>query len=287
LSLGLLLTEGDAKRRLRLLVPPLACACAINAVLLSFFLYLMFAHGFQHGIIVSPWLVSADLLGFIVPTPLNALGQIHLLAAITTNFRTSLFEPSSYIPLALFLILALYARSHWRTPAGRVLVDLLIILCLLTMGPWLEIAGRITIGLPWLVLGDLPLLNKALPAGLSVYVFLVLAIIIVNDDGADAMAGEKSLQLLIEIGNARDVVQAHRDRPLRIFIGHQQHVTDITTGLFKIHIGAGLPQHAVALPSERQDEHGLAGRQVMAICGAREKRRQVYRTNPVAGGQVW
>ena len=178
LGLGLLFTEGDAKRQLWLLVPPLASACAISAVLLSFFLYFMFAFGFQHGIILSPWLVSADLLGFIVPTPLNALGRIHLLAAITANFRTSLYEPSSYIPLPLFLIVALYARSHWRTPAGRLLVDLLIILCVLTMGPWLEIAGRITIGLPWLVLGDLPLLNKALPARLSVYVFLVLAIIV-------------------------------------------------------------------------------------------------------------
>ena len=178
LGLGLLFTEGDAKRRLWLLVPPLASAYAISAVLLSFFLYFMFAYGFQHGIIFSPWLFSADLLGFIVPTPLNALGRIHLLVAITANFRTSLFEPSSYIPLPLFLIVALYARSHWRTPTGRLLVDLLIIMCALTMGPWLEIAGRITIGLPWLVLGDLPLLNKALPARLSVYVFLLLAIIV-------------------------------------------------------------------------------------------------------------
>ena len=155
LGLGLLFTEGDAKRRLWLLVPPLASACAISAVLLSFFLYFMFAFGFQHGIILSPWLICGSS-GFIVPTPLNALGRIHLLGAITANFRTSLYEPSSYIPLPLFLIVAFYARSHWRTPAGRLLVDLLIILCVLTMGPRLEIAGRITIGLPWLVLGICP-----------------------------------------------------------------------------------------------------------------------------------
>ena len=108
-----------------------------------------------------------------------ALGRIHLLAAITANFRTSLYEPSPYVSLPLFLIVALYARLHWRTRwLGRLLVDLLIILCALSMGPWLEIAGRITIGLPWLVLGELLLLNKALPARLSVYVFLVLAIIV-------------------------------------------------------------------------------------------------------------
>jgi len=174
---GLLFTEGDTKKRLWSLVAPLASACAISAMLLSFFLYFMFAYGFQRGIIYSPWLFSADLLGFIIPSPLNALGQIHLLATLTANFQTNLFEAGAYVPLPLLLIVALYARSHWRTPTGRLLVDLLIVMCVLTMGPWLEIAGRITIGLPWLVLGDLPLLNKALPARLSVYVFLILAII--------------------------------------------------------------------------------------------------------------
>jgi hypothetical protein len=194
LGLGLLFAVGETKRRLWLLVPSLASAYVITAVILSFFLYFMFAFGFEHGILFSPWLVSADLLGFIVPTPLSALGQIHLLAAITANFRTSLFEPGSYIPLPLFLIVALYARSHWRTPVGRLLVDLLIILCVLTMGPWLEIAGRITIGLPWLLLGDLPLLNKALPARLSVYVFLILAIIVsIWFSSTTARAGSKGL----------------------------------------------------------------------------------------------
>jgi hypothetical protein len=178
LGLALLFTAGDARRRLWLLVPSLAAAYAIAAVLLSPFLYFMFAGGFQHGVIFTPWLFSADLLGFIVPTPLNAFGRVHLLAAMTVNFRTNLFEAGPYIPLPLFLIVALYARSHWRTPTGRLLLDLLMIIGVLTMGPWLEIAGRITIGLPWLVLGDLPLLNKALPVRLSVYVFLLLAIIV-------------------------------------------------------------------------------------------------------------
>ena len=178
LGLAMLFTEGDARKRLWLLVPPLAASYATAGLLISPFLYFMFADGFQHGIIFDPWLLSADLLGFSVPTPLNAVGEIHFLAAITANFRTNLFEASPYIPLPLLLIVVLYARSHWRTPMGRLLVDLLIVMCVLTMGPWLEIAGRITIGLPWLVLGDLPLLNKALPVRLAVYVFLILAIIV-------------------------------------------------------------------------------------------------------------
>ncbi|MGA8569281.1 MAG: hypothetical protein WB580_15930 [Candidatus Binataceae bacterium] len=191
---GLLFTEGDTKKRLWSLVAPLALACATSAALLSFFLYFMFAYGFQRGIIYSPWLFSADLFGFIIPSPLNALGQLHLLATFTAKFQTNLFEAGAYISPPLFLVVALYARSHWRTPVGRLLVDLLIIMCVLTMGPWLEIAGRLTIGLPWLVLGDLPLLNKALPARLSVYVFLILAIIVsIWFSSTTARAGSKGL----------------------------------------------------------------------------------------------
>src|SRR5262249_43358106 len=99
-------------------------------------------------------------------------------AKITALFRTNLGEAGAFISPPLLLVACHYAHSYWRTPQGRMMVDLLVIMCVLSLGPWLQIAGRLTIGLPWLVLDNVPLLNKALPARLSVYAFLVLAMIV-------------------------------------------------------------------------------------------------------------
>ncbi len=178
LSLALLFGSPDARQRLWSLIVPMAEAWILGGIILLPLLYYMFAYGFERGVIFSPWLYSADLLGPIIPSPLNALGRIAALARIAALFRTNLFEAGAFISPPLLLVAGDYARSRWRTPQGRLICDLLIIACVLALGPWLQIAGRTTIGLPWLALSNLPLLNKALPARLSVYVFLILATIV-------------------------------------------------------------------------------------------------------------
>ncbi|HVB82147.1 MAG TPA: hypothetical protein VNE82_19625 [Candidatus Binataceae bacterium] len=178
LGLALLLIEGDMRGRLWSLIPPLAAAYALSAALLVPFLYYMFAYGAPHGVVFSSWDFSADLLSLVIPTPLNELGRLAPLAAIAAKFRTGLDEAGSYISLPLLVVATLYARTGWRTPAGRLVVDLLVIMCVLSMGPWLQIAGRITFGLPWLVLERLPLLEKALPGRFAIYVYLILAVMV-------------------------------------------------------------------------------------------------------------
>lgn len=177
LALALLFTADELRRRIWLLIAELAAVYAIGAALMAPLLYFMFAHGFPRGVVFSSWNFSSDLLGFIVPTPMNEIGRLSLFAAIAAKFRCYLPESGSYIAAPLFAIAALYARSQWRAPTGRLLVDLLVITCVLTMGPWLQVAGRYTIGLPWWVFESLPLLNKALPGRLEVYLFLLLSII--------------------------------------------------------------------------------------------------------------
>jgi len=176
LGLALLMAEGEDRRGVSSLIAPIALSYAITAVVVSPMLYYMFADGFPRGSVFSPWLFSADLLGLLVPTPINALGRLQLFARLTSSFRSGFGEYGAYIAPPLLIIAALYARSYWRTAHGRLMLDLLALGCVLTLGPWLEVAGRITIALPWLVLENLPLLGKALPARFAVYVFLVLAV---------------------------------------------------------------------------------------------------------------
>lgn len=190
LGLALLFCSADTRRRLWSLIVPMAEAWILGAIILLPLLCYMFAYGFEPGVIFSPWLYSADLLGLIIPSPLNAPGQITTLANISALFRTNLFEAGAFISPPLLLVSGCYARSHWRTTQGRLIFDLLIVACVLMLGPWLQIAGRSTFGLPWLVLGDLPLLNKALPARLSVYVFLILAIVVSIWFSSSARSGQ-------------------------------------------------------------------------------------------------
>lgn len=176
--LGILFTDGEQRSRLAQLVKPIYTSYAIAALLVSPLLYLMFAHASGQKVVFSPWQFSGDLVGLVVPTPVNQLGRMTFFANITKSFRSGFGENYTFVAPPLMLIVALYARASWRSAAGRLLIDLLILVCVLSLGPWLQIAGRVTIGLPWLVLKDIPLLGKALPVRFAVYVFLILAIIV-------------------------------------------------------------------------------------------------------------
>ena len=76
------------------------------------------------------------------------------------------------------MITVVFARSRFREPVGRLLVELLVILCVLALGSRVVIAGHQTIAAPWMLLLQFPLLNKIVPIRLMAYAFLVLAIIV-------------------------------------------------------------------------------------------------------------
>src|SRR5205807_6232109 len=47
-----------------------------------------------------------------------------------------------------------------------------------TLGPVLHFNGRALLPLPWLLVMPIPMLNNALPARFTIYLFLVLAVIV-------------------------------------------------------------------------------------------------------------
>ncbi len=156
----------------------IAVAYAIAAVILSPYLYRMFAFGAPPGEIWSLDAYSADLLNFVVPAPTSTLGVIPLISRVSAPFRPySIGEVSAYLGLPLIILAAVYAWRHWREPTGKLLIDSLIVICVLAMGPLLHFRGTVLGGLPGKILPLLPVLNKALPARLMTYAFLVLAII--------------------------------------------------------------------------------------------------------------
>jgi hypothetical protein len=177
--LGWAFADDETGRRLARCVMPIALAYVLSLCVVSPYLYYMFAFGHPAGAIWSQADSSADLLNFLIPTPVNALGVIPCFERISSGFCESMMgEATAYLGIPLILLAGRFAQLHWREPLGKLLIDLLVILCVLSMGPVLKVSDVPVIGLPGKLFASLPLLDKTLPGRFSLYVFLDLALII-------------------------------------------------------------------------------------------------------------
>lgn len=179
IALCAILVVGSPAEKTRAvnLLPTAALSYAITLAVVSPFLYLMLALGYERGTPHPPLLYSTDLLNLVIPTSTMALGRIAPLNRIAACFLGYIFEAGGYIGIPLMLVAAGFARRHWSEGWGRLLIVMLIAAVVLSLGPFLIVAGRPIIPLPGLVAGALPLIGKALPARLMLYAFLALALI--------------------------------------------------------------------------------------------------------------
>lgn len=178
IALGWSFADGETRWRLARLVPPFGAAYALSLFAVSPYLYYMFAFGHPAGAIWSPADSSADLLNFLIPTRVNELSLIPYFEDVSRHFCENMIgEATAYLGIPLILVTAVYTCLHWREPLGKLLIDSLVILCVLSMGPVLKLSGAVVAGLPGRILTLLPLLDKALPGRVSVYIFLDLALI--------------------------------------------------------------------------------------------------------------
>jgi hypothetical protein len=155
----------------------IAAAFGVAAVLLAPYLYFMFAFGTPHGPIQDVRVHSADLLNFVVPTPVTLIGG-DVLRPIADRFLGNYGESTAYVGLGLIALVAAFAREAWRHPWGKLLLLMLAVVTVASLGPQLNVLGRSTVSLPWRPMLALPLIQHALPVRFTLYVFLVLAIIV-------------------------------------------------------------------------------------------------------------
>jgi len=154
---------------------PLAMSVAIAALLASPFLYYIFAFGLPHGAINAAAGASIDPLNFIIPTQANFFGAHATLEAIAARFGY-LSEAGAWIAWPLFAIIVLYARWKWRKPLGKTLIVTIALLAPAALGWRLHVAGHELVGLPWKIVAHLPIIKSALPGRLTMYIFLILAV---------------------------------------------------------------------------------------------------------------
>jgi len=172
---------------LRRLLAPIALAYLIAAVIAAPVLYFALTDlrtaGYQ-----PPAAYTADLLNFLLPTHLEAVGAgwAH---AVARRFPGNTTEQGAFLGLPLLVMVALYARRSWRTAAGRFLLAALVLAAYLSLGPELHVDGRRVIPLPTpfghqsVTLPGagthlLPLFDNVLPVRFSVYASLAAAVIV-------------------------------------------------------------------------------------------------------------
>ncbi len=191
-------------------------------VVVSPYLYYLFAFGSPGGQICPLHDYSADLLNFVLPAPTNALGTIPRMAALQRRSPPcGIAEVDAYVGLPLIVLAAAYAWRHWHEPTGKLLVDSLIIMCVLAMGPLLHFRGAVVCALPGKILAMMPLLNKALPARLMMYSFLLLAIIVSLWFAANQFA------LRGESRTGRDSCRLHPTEPVRRLLDETRRLTRV------------------------------------------------------------
>jgi hypothetical protein len=178
LLIAIVFFGGETRAKLLGLIGPLAAAYAIAMIVVSPYLYYLFALGIHHGPIWSPGNFTADLLNFFIPTETNLLGTFGLARAITGKFGADIFENTAYIGIPLLIVIEAYRRPAWRTSAGSFLIAMLAIAIVASFGPALRVAGRTIFPMPWAVAGRLPLISVALPVRFMMYAFLVLAVMV-------------------------------------------------------------------------------------------------------------
>lgn len=180
IAFGLALEFADEKVRRDLwsLTWLAGVAYVLAAILLSPYLYYMFAFGHPTGVVLNPAYHGADLLSFLIPTAVNELGRPAFFGAVSHTYRATLAETGSYLALPLIVIAFLFGRAKCRGGGGRILIDLLLAICILSLGTRFQFAGYPTLAAPWALVAHLPLIDKALPVRVMVYAFLVLAIIV-------------------------------------------------------------------------------------------------------------
>jgi hypothetical protein len=170
--------EGAMRARLFGLIAPTITAYLTAAIVVSPYLYHLFAYGFPHEPIWTPDRFSADVIGFLVPEKVFALGTPKPIASLTRLLSINIPENGAYLGLPLIVFGEAFRRRYWPTPVGKMLTILLTVIVIAAMGPVLHIAGRPSLMMPWAFFVKLPLISSALPIRFMMYAFLVIAVML-------------------------------------------------------------------------------------------------------------
>jgi len=177
-ALALVLLENETRRRLRALIIPIVISYAIALAVVSPYLYFFFSTAAPRAPMWQPFLFSADLLFFVLPSWAGELARFGVVARVFERMpNTVTYVGFSYLGPVLLAIIAVFTWRHWREARMRLLLWMMLIAAVLSCGPWLTVGGRRLMLMPGALLANLPLLRNALPVWFTMYLMLGAALV--------------------------------------------------------------------------------------------------------------
>ena len=149
------------------------------AVLSAWPLYVQFLGPQRiHGALQNADDFSTDLLNILLPTQYQRVAPAAA-TAISQHFSGLDGEATAYTGLPLLILLIAFVATHWRDIRVRTASIVAAAALILSFGPHLHIGGQSTgWPLPWWPIAQLPLAQNVLPARLSIYMWLGIAVLV-------------------------------------------------------------------------------------------------------------
>jgi hypothetical protein len=176
LVLAFVLGDSELRDRLRAVLVPIGLAYLATAAIASPYLY----YSFQPGVLpVLPGrtnLLSNDVLSFVVPNLITAVGGVHF-ASTSRTFTAGFVEGGAYLGLPLIAIVVLAVRQSWARVGTRIMLGTLVVVLVCSLGGKLHVHGATGIPLPWRIVSHLPVFGLMLPARFVMYAVLIVSVL--------------------------------------------------------------------------------------------------------------
>lgn len=160
----------DVRSRLRAALAPIGAGYALGGLFASPFLVYALI-GIPPGPFGNTSIVGSDLLNFVVPTPVIALGG-STLSSESNRFVVG----GAYLGIPLLLIMGAYAIRNRRVGAARFLIAALLVCVVCSLGTRLQIADHKLLTFPWRLVSGLPGFEDAFPFRFTIFVSLVAGV---------------------------------------------------------------------------------------------------------------
>jgi len=178
-AFGFFMSSYPTRKRLLTMITPVLLSYGIALVTVSPYLYFFFSSASPKTPMWQPFLFSADLLFFIIPSWVSALGQLPLIEHLYETMPTTVtYVGFCYLGPVLLVLTAIFGWQKRDDVRVRLLVWIMITAAVLSLGPWLYIGGHRIAMMPGALLTSVPLLRNALPAWFSMYLSLAAGLLV-------------------------------------------------------------------------------------------------------------
>jgi hypothetical protein len=161
-----------AGRAVRAIIPALAAFLLIGGFPLA---VQFFGPQQIHSPVQDASRFSTDLLNLVLPTPYQLIAP-DAATKLSTHFSTLYHEATGYVGVPLLLLGGWIVVARRRDPVVVVAAAMAVAMFVLSLGPELHVdAASTDIPLPWLPIGNLPLMGHVLPGRLTLYMWLAIA----------------------------------------------------------------------------------------------------------------